>query len=324
MEWQEKNIIFIISLPRSGSTMLQRLLAMHPSVCTTSESWLLLPQIYALKELHTFSEYNSTAASRAIKDYCNYLEGGISYYNSAVKQLFISLIKNTAKNSETIYLEKTPRNNLIIEEIYDILPNSKYIFLWRNPAAVVSSMIESFADGKWNLHRHEIDVYKGLENMINAKKLNIKNRIDIRYEDFVKEPQKYLRSLFEFIGIENNIKIEGFSDKTLPGRMGDKSGLKKYNSVSARSINDWKNTYCNVLRRKWLIKYLNNIGSERLKEYGYPKDEILRELQTQKNNSKLMNDLVRMLYGRLDRKYHISTIRRISKSTGKKRTYALQ
>ena len=44
--WSEENLVFIFSLPRSGSTLLQRLLATHPAVATTAEScksWLSTP-----------------------------------------------------------------------------------------------------------------------------------------------------------------------------------------------------------------------------------------------------------------------------------------
>jgi len=38
--------IFIFSLPRSGSTLMERILATHPAVGTASEPWILLPFLY--------------------------------------------------------------------------------------------------------------------------------------------------------------------------------------------------------------------------------------------------------------------------------------
>ena len=35
-------LVFLLSLPRSGSTLLQRLLAAHPQVHTVAEPWLML------------------------------------------------------------------------------------------------------------------------------------------------------------------------------------------------------------------------------------------------------------------------------------------
>ena len=40
--------IFIFSAPRSGSTLLQRVLAAHTQVATASEPWILLPLLSPL------------------------------------------------------------------------------------------------------------------------------------------------------------------------------------------------------------------------------------------------------------------------------------
>ncbi|MFV1990599.1 MAG: sulfotransferase, partial [Acidimicrobiales bacterium] len=41
---------FLLSLPRSGSTLLQRLLGAHSMVATVAEPWLLIPPLYALRD----------------------------------------------------------------------------------------------------------------------------------------------------------------------------------------------------------------------------------------------------------------------------------
>ena len=45
----EKKLIFIISQPRSGSTLLQSLLSNNDFVATTSEPWILIPFLSFLK-----------------------------------------------------------------------------------------------------------------------------------------------------------------------------------------------------------------------------------------------------------------------------------
>jgi len=47
---QGSNLIFILSLPRSGSTLLQRILGGHSQVHTVAEPWLMLNPLYALRE----------------------------------------------------------------------------------------------------------------------------------------------------------------------------------------------------------------------------------------------------------------------------------
>ena len=45
-----KSPIFIFSLPRAGSTLLQRVLMGHPEIASIAEPWLLLPLMYVQKE----------------------------------------------------------------------------------------------------------------------------------------------------------------------------------------------------------------------------------------------------------------------------------
>lgn len=49
--------LFLFSLPRSGSTLAQRMLAAHPAVATVTEPWILLPFLYARKEEGVYAEY---------------------------------------------------------------------------------------------------------------------------------------------------------------------------------------------------------------------------------------------------------------------------
>ncbi|MFW6066259.1 MAG: sulfotransferase, partial [Planctomycetota bacterium] len=39
--------LILFSLPRSGSTLLQRMLSLHGRIASTAEPWLLIPQLYA-------------------------------------------------------------------------------------------------------------------------------------------------------------------------------------------------------------------------------------------------------------------------------------
>ena len=66
---KSNNIIFLLSLPRSGSTLLQRLISAHEDISSTSECWFLLPLIYMKKRYGTFSEYGSFEAYKSIEDY---------------------------------------------------------------------------------------------------------------------------------------------------------------------------------------------------------------------------------------------------------------
>ena len=325
MKWNDENLIFLVSMPRSGSTLLQRVLVNQPEVASTAESWLLLPQFHALKEGESFATYSHTAASRAITDFCDNLPDKKSSYMDSLKTMLLTNFSNVAGNGESLYLEKTPRNNLILPELVAMFPNAKYVFLWRNPAAIIASMIDSFAGGKWNIYRQEIDIYQGYENMLNSFELNIKHRFDLKYEDFVSDSEKYSHELFEFLGLVHTVDVAGFNDVKLKGRMGDPTGIKEYSSISTRSLDKWKKTFSNPLRKRWIKLYITSINERKLSRVGYSKNDILKDIiQIKLNYKYIFSDLFRMLYGVLDRNFQLTIVRRLYSASKGNRKYMLQ
>ena len=60
--------IFLYSLPRSGSTLLQRMLADNPVIATASEPWFLLPIVYSTKSSGVYAEYSHFCVPIALED----------------------------------------------------------------------------------------------------------------------------------------------------------------------------------------------------------------------------------------------------------------
>src|SRR3712207_7451790 len=74
--------LFLFSLPRSGSTLAQRILAAHEPIATASEPWILLPYLYTLREHGVYAEYNHRILVQAVEDFCAVLPGGRDDYRS--------------------------------------------------------------------------------------------------------------------------------------------------------------------------------------------------------------------------------------------------
>ncbi|MEW8634061.1 MAG: sulfotransferase, partial [Candidatus Thiodiazotropha endolucinida] len=78
------NPVFIISLPRSGSTLLQRIIATNPRVSTVSESWLLLPLLSMHTSRELYSEYGQRLAKIAINEFTETLPDGINDFRDSL------------------------------------------------------------------------------------------------------------------------------------------------------------------------------------------------------------------------------------------------
>jgi len=126
------NPVFIFSLPRSGSTLTQKILASHNYISTTSEPWLLLPILSSFDEDMCYSKFGHKLASNAIRDFYINLPSGLCDYHSEIAD-FVRKLYTKASSEESIYfVDKTPIYYLVVETIIEIFPDAKFIFLWRN------------------------------------------------------------------------------------------------------------------------------------------------------------------------------------------------
>lgn len=292
--------VFLLSLPRSGSTLLQRVLASHSKIATTSEPWLLLPLIYPLRKSGVAAIYEHRRMVEAVEDFCNRLPNKRSDYLGAVAAMATSLYAKIDANAD-YFLDKTPRYHLILDELCEAFPDARIILLWRNPLAVAASMIDTWNHGKWNLHWFQVDLFDGLAALHRFAQQSKRRITTLRFEDFVSRPESACRQILEYLELPfEDSMLANFSTVELQGRMGDPTGVREYKSISTRSLDKWKTTLNNPLRRHWARRYLKWIGPDRLSAMGYSLAELEQELNDAPTTmSHIGSDMARMLYGRL-------------------------
>lgn len=289
--------VFLFSLPRSGSTLVQRLLATHPQVATTSEPWILLPLMYSLKRPGVLAEYGHRTTVRAIEDFCDSLPAGREEYLTELRNLVLALYQSAAGDAR-YFVDKTPRYHLVAHEIMELFPDAKFIFLWRQPLAVAASMIEAFGDGRWNLQRYAVDLWDGVENLAAANRPNDPRRVSLRFEDVVADPQAELGKLFDFLGLDGgDADPTVFQRLMLPGRMG-RPGIEQYSTVSAEPLDKWRETMGSWFRKRWCRQYLERLGPHRLALMGYDYDRLMREVGELEDSTRgMVSDIARSAYG---------------------------
>lgn len=287
--------IFIFSLPRSGSTLLQRILSSSENITTAAEPWFLLPLIYSLKSNGIVSEYWQKDVVGAIEDFYNTFPNGKGDYKKEIREFAMNLYKKNLNRCHKYFIDKTPRYSLICDEIIKLFPDAKIIFLWRNPLAIVSSILTRWCNGKWKIMIYNIDLYKGMDNMLKSCEQSKENIISLNYEELVKDTEQVLKTVCDFLDIDfNSNMITNFYNKPLKGRMVEKSGSKQYgNSIGTDSLNNWKKAFNTPLRRWWAKRYLNWIGSDKLRMIGYSHHELYKKIGSEKsfNFVKMMTDI---------------------------------
>lgn len=272
--------IFLFSISRSGSTLVQRIIGAHEGVATASEPWLLLPHAYTLRQQGVDAEYVHPLLFDAIEDFCERLPGGSDDYLEEMRHFALRLYEKAAGEGAAYFLDKTPPYCLVAEEIMRIFPEGKFVFLWRNPLSVVASMIETW--GPWHPTFMSADLFVGLPRLIASFEANRDRVHAARFEDLSGGDGARWTALMDYLEIEfEPAALTGFAKIELGGRMGDPTGPKKYSSLSSEPQQKWKGTLANPLRREWCRRYLRFLGAERLATMGYDLDKTTEELDSQ-------------------------------------------
>lgn len=265
--------VFIYSLPRSGSTLLQRYLCRNSAFNTLSEPWIALPILYAFKKDLVFSEYEHHLFYRAYGDLekqgLDLDKVRLNVSRSALDSYYRSV---SAPEAE-VFVDKTPRYTLIMGELMEIFPSDLHIVLIRHPLSCVSSMMKTFCGGQWGMYRFDIDMWKGMDQLMDAWS-NDGNSLKVRYEDFVENPELFYVEVCEALGLESSNRCS-LGEVVLTGSLGDPLGVKKYGGKVGKNheVNSWVASFNTLYRRRWARKYMRNIGKNRFESLGYSYDE---------------------------------------------------
>ncbi len=279
--------LFIFSLPRSGSTLLQRILMSTGEIASDSEPWILLPFIYSLKSGGSVSIYSNRHSRLAIEDFISTVDGGREQYNVALREFISKLYATRCSADQVFYLDKTPRYHYIIDEIVHLFPNAKFIFLIRDLRDVFASCISTFGEGSLkSLQEYHDDLTVGSINLLNGFKKYSSKSFLVRYEDLVNYPNIQLEGLCKYLGIKFKEDIlTRFIDKNLLGVMGDKIGVKNFKKLSTDSIGNWSDVFSTFLRRRLLKAYLKKVPDEFFETFDYNRNSLMKEVVENKCNA---------------------------------------
>lgn len=291
--------IFILSQPRAGSTLLQRIMAASNDIKSVSEPWILLPFLYSTKENGVYAEYGHKLMVQGVKDFCSKLPNGIGEYYNEIRNMTLNLYQNCGSKEAKYFLDKTPRYYLIIEELFKVFPEGKFIFLFRNPLAVVASIVQTWQKNRWCLYHNKIDLYYGIVKLIESYVAFSSKAFLVNYEQLVRYPENTIKNIFNYIELpyHDNL-LKSFKNISFDGSWGDKAGIKKYHAISNDSLEKWQTILVTTIRKNWSIKYLKWIGKERLHKIGYDLEDLLIKIKsTTTDNKFLLDDFFLTIYG---------------------------
>ena len=294
--------VFLLSLPRSGSTLLQRLLAVSPEVATAPEPWFLLPLAYSTREVGTHNHYRQQTCATALEILSGSLAGAAGTSWPEMVARFAGEVYDELSPAGTRYfVDKTPRYALIAPELASWFPGARFIVLWRNPLAAAASFTNTISEGTWRFWRNHVDLYDGLANLVDLVGSDARDRVvTVRYEDLVTDPSRELTRIGAHLGldVDTDRATREFGHLPVPDRLGDHWGAARFDQVSDAPLDEWPTHYNTPVRRLWARRYLDWLGDDRLAVMGYDRAELLDAIAGQRGG-RLVSDVIRGVYGGL-------------------------
>ena len=239
----DDSAIFILGMPRSGTTLLEQILSSHPHVYGGDElNYLTKLVIKNFGKIFSHSSFDKL------------INNNIKSFKKMGKAYIMDL-KKISNNSSKI-TDKLPINFKWIGLIKLILPNSKIIHCSRDPRDNCFSIYKNYFTSK------ELNFAYDLNNIVQFYLLyndlmkywhkNIANFIyDIKYEDLIESPDKEIKKLLKFCKLPWNDNCLHFYNNRRPIKTA--SDIQVRSKIYKSSINSWKNY------EKYLLKYFKKL-----------------------------------------------------------------
>jgi hypothetical protein len=190
----------------------------------------------------------------------------------------LRLYATAAGPGARFFVDKTPPYSLIVDEIALTFPEGRLIFLWRNPLGVVSSVVDTFAGGRWRPNDYPVTLFEGLAGLINGYRRFGDRAFAVRYEDLLSGDHTTWQALCRYCGFEfDPAALERFGAVELGGRMGDPR-IARSKQLWQDSSEKWIQMVSTPVRKEWCRRYLRWLGRERLEVMGYDLDALLQRL----------------------------------------------
>ncbi|MCE2928428.1 MAG: sulfotransferase [Candidatus Caenarcaniphilales bacterium] len=205
--------IFIVGCPRSGTTILASLLNNHSQIASATEmhffNYISKQKKYNWGKLDKQSLTMLLDESRII-DFCTHgnldkntlLDALLAAPSTDKKTIFTILANNfIASKNKFRFCEKTPQHLLNVEEILNIFPDAKIIYLVRDGRDTVNSLMKMpwRPQGLLNNSRfwkQYVTIGTRLQNKYSSQPQSFKT---IKYEDLLTLPKQTLKEICQFI-----------------------------------------------------------------------------------------------------------------------------
>ena len=236
--YKSSSPIFILGMPRSGTTLVEQILSNHPKV-------------YGADEVNLIPDLVNENFQNKLNEIINFDKDDLK----KIGEIYIKKMSKISNNSERT-TDKLPINFIWIGFIKVILPNSKIIHCYRNPKDNCMSIFKNFFSGsgiKFGYDIEEIVEYYNLYKDIMGHWNNLLPNFifNIKYENLISNTEHEIKKLLKFCDLNWSENCLEFYKNKRPIKTA--SDTQARSKIYKTSIDSWKNY------ESFLLEYFNKL-----------------------------------------------------------------
>jgi len=226
--------VFVVGLPRTGTTLVDRILSSHPQVRSAGELTnfgLILKRMTKTPGAYVLDVPVLEAAGEL-----DLRRAGAAYVESV----------GTVVGGRDRFVDKMPLNVIYAGLIHKALPNARIICLRRHPMdACLANFRQLFATG-FSYYDYAYDLvdtaryYAGFERLVAHWRdvLPAERFTEVAYEDLVADQEGQTRRLLDFCGLDFDPRCLAFHENAAP--VATASSVQVRSPIYATSIGRWR------------------------------------------------------------------------------------
>jgi tetratricopeptide (TPR) repeat protein len=221
--------VFIFGLPRSGSTLLEQILASHPQVYGAGELALGKESFEQVPKLLRYTEPSSVHMSLISQ--------------SVVQQVAESHLQQLRRSSPKAMriVDKMPDNYLWLGLLATLFPRAKFIYSKRDVRDIaVSCWITNFQQIRWACDQEDIAdrILSHLAIMDHWRRVLPVPLLEVEYEEIVANGERVSRTMADFCGLKWDPACLNFHEKERTVRTASLSQVRQ--PIYKGSVGRWK------------------------------------------------------------------------------------
>ncbi len=281
------SMLFVISSPRSGSTMLERMLESHSMILGGPEPHLITPLAHlGVWDKVDKAPYDHILAAESQKLFVAKLPHGEQDYWDACRAYCDVLYgRYLATSAKTVCLDKTPAYALTLPFLMKVFPDAKYVVLTRHPLATFSSYANSFFNGDYQAaHAYNPLLERYVPAIARFLRQQSVGHLHVRYEDLVKDPETWMERTYAYIGVPFERDTVDYGVKTptqnKPEGLGDPLGVDRHTRPTTGSISKWvEELAADADKRAFMENVMGRLDPDDLTVLGYPVESLWKPLE---------------------------------------------